>query len=293
MVAWALVRARHVADVRQAFDELIGESQAAYVPRQGVGSRRGHRPHRGGGRDRIARAPGRAGPGRSDPRAGRPGARGDRGVSQRSRSREMTEHYLFAGAHPRAGRQRRLRLSRRRRVPEGRARPDHPARGAVCRAGRAGGPTPALTAVPSGRLGSRRLGEVRRPAVELAIVERAGGQWRPRAGRRRPTKECRDAQRDVSNGSFGTGGSVSFVTTEGRSGSSIEARCRRSPSTSSSKGSASSSTRSRHRRVRARGQHPERSLIDAARAAPCAGGPRGPEGAWPGSFSSTSTGPSS
>lgn len=37
MVAWALVRAGHVADVQQAFDELIGESQAAYVPRRGVG----------------------------------------------------------------------------------------------------------------------------------------------------------------------------------------------------------------------------------------------------------------
>lgn len=33
MVAWALVRAGHVANIRQAFDELIGEGKAAYVPR--------------------------------------------------------------------------------------------------------------------------------------------------------------------------------------------------------------------------------------------------------------------
>jgi predicted metal-dependent phosphoesterase TrpH len=36
MIAWALVRAGHVADSRQAFDELIGEGRPAYVPRQGA-----------------------------------------------------------------------------------------------------------------------------------------------------------------------------------------------------------------------------------------------------------------
>ncbi len=35
-VARELVRARHASDVRQAFDELIGEGGAAYVPRQGA-----------------------------------------------------------------------------------------------------------------------------------------------------------------------------------------------------------------------------------------------------------------
>jgi 3',5'-nucleoside bisphosphate phosphatase len=36
MVAWALVCAGHVADIRQAFDELIGEGKPAYVPREGA-----------------------------------------------------------------------------------------------------------------------------------------------------------------------------------------------------------------------------------------------------------------
>ena len=35
LVAWALVRAGHVADVRQAFDQLIGEGRPAYVARHG------------------------------------------------------------------------------------------------------------------------------------------------------------------------------------------------------------------------------------------------------------------
>jgi predicted metal-dependent phosphoesterase TrpH len=35
LVATALVKAGHVADIRQAFDELIGERQPAYVPRRG------------------------------------------------------------------------------------------------------------------------------------------------------------------------------------------------------------------------------------------------------------------
>ena len=35
LVAWALVRAGHVSDVRQAFDELIGEGRPAYVARRG------------------------------------------------------------------------------------------------------------------------------------------------------------------------------------------------------------------------------------------------------------------
>ena len=35
LVAWALVRAGHVRDVRQAFDELIGEGRPAYVARRG------------------------------------------------------------------------------------------------------------------------------------------------------------------------------------------------------------------------------------------------------------------
>jgi predicted metal-dependent phosphoesterase TrpH len=37
MVARALVKAGHVADARQAFDELIGEGKPAYVPRTGPG----------------------------------------------------------------------------------------------------------------------------------------------------------------------------------------------------------------------------------------------------------------
>jgi len=37
MVAKALVRAGHVADVRQAFDQLIGEGKPAFVPRAGPG----------------------------------------------------------------------------------------------------------------------------------------------------------------------------------------------------------------------------------------------------------------
>jgi predicted metal-dependent phosphoesterase TrpH len=36
LVAWALVRAGHVSDVRQAFDELIGEGRPAYVARRGT-----------------------------------------------------------------------------------------------------------------------------------------------------------------------------------------------------------------------------------------------------------------
>jgi len=35
LVAGALVRAGHVADVRQAFDELIGEGRPAYLPHRG------------------------------------------------------------------------------------------------------------------------------------------------------------------------------------------------------------------------------------------------------------------
>lgn len=36
LVAWALVRAGHVSNVRQAFDELIGEGRPAYVARRGT-----------------------------------------------------------------------------------------------------------------------------------------------------------------------------------------------------------------------------------------------------------------
>lgn len=36
MVAKALVQAGHVADIRQAFDEWIGDGRAAYVPRRGA-----------------------------------------------------------------------------------------------------------------------------------------------------------------------------------------------------------------------------------------------------------------
>jgi len=35
LVAWAMVRAGHVADPRQAFDQWIGEGRPAYVPRRG------------------------------------------------------------------------------------------------------------------------------------------------------------------------------------------------------------------------------------------------------------------
>jgi predicted metal-dependent phosphoesterase TrpH len=35
-VAWALVRAGHAADVREAFDALIGEGRPAFVPRHGA-----------------------------------------------------------------------------------------------------------------------------------------------------------------------------------------------------------------------------------------------------------------
>jgi predicted metal-dependent phosphoesterase TrpH len=39
MIARALVRAGHVADARQAFDELIGEGKPAFMPRTGPGPR--------------------------------------------------------------------------------------------------------------------------------------------------------------------------------------------------------------------------------------------------------------
>ena len=95
MVAKALVKAGHVADARQAFDQLIGEGKPAFVERSGPG-----RPPRSS--RIIARAGGIASlahPGllkRDDliPGMVDAGPRGAGGISQRPRSASTTEHYL-------------------------------------------------------------------------------------------------------------------------------------------------------------------------------------------------------